>query len=160
MLYHEGEQLNLNEAMKTHWEETGDRDPQTAAIQLLAQIPGSEFIDTLMDLLAARYADWTAKNVKPERRRVPPADPSRWRDALAIGVNYKQFYINGKPTFYRDLTPDLLRTFIGRRTGADPEVAWARANIRLMKQHRVGTCGELPDLVKKEMTAAFPAKEH
>lgn len=151
--------MNLDEAIRAYWEETENRDPQTAAIHLLTQIPASEFIDTLMDLLASRYATWTAKNVKPERRKAPPPNPSRWRDNLMIGVNYKQFTIDGKTTFYRDLTPDSLRVFIGRRKGTDPEVAWARANIRLMRQHKVGKCGDLPDLVKKEMAEAFPVKE-
>ncbi len=151
--------MDLNETMQQYWEETQDRDPQKAAIYLLTQIPGTSFIDVLMDLLAARYTEWTVKHAKPERRRTPPPNPSRWRDSLAIGVNYKQFHIDGKTTFYRDLTPDLLRKFIGRRTGADPEVAWARANIRLMRQHKVSTCGDLPDRIKREMTAAFPVKE-
>lgn len=144
--------MDLTPAVREHWEQTQNRDPRAAAIAILATIPGDQFTDTFVELIAAQYTAWLAKNAR-ETRRNPAMKPARVRDNLMIDINYRPFAVNGAQVFYRDMTAQHLRDWSRNLRKDDPNITWARENIKLLRQHKVIACGDLPDTVKRSLFA-------
>ena len=150
----------LNGMMRELYDNTGERNPRTAASKLLDEIPPADRDKILRFLLTQHYSSFLSglrRAGGKHLRRTPAVNPAAQTGRALDELDSRPIYVPllGKRITWGEMTRDYWESFNayrwGRAAGYQATAEWGERNLAALETSHVTRSGDLPILVKREL---------
>lgn len=166
-------ETDLSQIMREVWEDSREKNPETAASEILSRIPEADREEVLLHLLALAYSVFlTGISREPvltpermgrmHRRRNPAINPRGFRERVISDLDERPFYVPSRkiriPFAKMDAAcwAEWSQYRRVRMTAYAAAAEWGDLNASKLAEYNVTVSGELPDAVKEELFEQSP----